>query len=112
NPNPDPQKQPPGITITLPDAADVRPQDVPGGAVSGQAQAAAAPISHTAKIDSTKEYKVQPGDSLYRISVKLYGKSELSDKIYELNKAAIGADPAKLKLGMILKLPQPPTVTH
>ena len=37
--------------------------------------------------------------------MKLYGNIRMVDKLYELNKNAIGADPAKLKLGMILKLP-------
>jgi len=30
--------------------------------------------------------------------------------IYEANKDTIGADPGKLKLGTVLKLPEPPTV--
>jgi hypothetical protein len=31
------------------------------------------------------------------------------DKLYELNKEVIGANPAHLKAGMVLKLPEPPT---
>jgi nucleoid-associated protein YgaU len=60
------------------------------------------------KIDTTKQYKVQSGDSLYKISLKLYGKSTYVDRIYEANKQTIGADPKKLKLGMILELPEKP----
>ena len=104
NPNLDPKKLKIGMTITLPDISSVKPPDVPGGAAAQHASAT------EQKVDQSKEYKVQPGDSLYKISVKLYGKSEMQTKIYELNKEQIGADPAKLKLGAVLKLPSPPTV--
>ena len=53
---------------------------------------------------------MQSGDSLHKISMKLYGKIDMVQKIYDLNKSAIGDNPAKLKLGQVLKLPQPPTV--
>jgi hypothetical protein len=33
----------------------------------------------------------------------------MGDRIYEANKQVIGADPRRLKLGMILQLPEPPT---
>jgi hypothetical protein len=32
----------------------------------------------------------------------------MADKIYELNKATIGDDSAKLKVGMVLKMPPNP----
>jgi nucleoid-associated protein YgaU len=59
-------------------------------------------------VDPRSEYRVQSGDSLHKIAVKLYGKIDMVDKIYELNKAAIGPNKAKLKLGMVLKLPEAP----
>ena len=34
------------------------------------------------------------------------------DALYEANKQAIGPDPRKLKLGMVLKLPEQPTVAR
>jgi nucleoid-associated protein YgaU len=42
--------------------------------------------------------------------MKLYGKSGYVERIYEKNKALIGSDPKKLKLGMILELPEKTTV--
>lgn len=60
-------------------------------------------------VDAKKEYRVQAGDNLHRICMKLYGNPKNVDAIYTLNKAAIGSDPAKLKLGMVLALPAAPT---
>ena len=48
------------------------------------------------------------GDNLYRIAMKHYGKPEMTDAIYELNKQVIGPDPAKLTLNTVLKLPDAP----
>ena len=76
-----------------------------------QAASDKAPASATEpKIDANKQYRVVANDSLYKISLKLYGKSSYVDKIYEKNKAAIGPDPKKLKLGMVLDLPEKTTV--
>lgn len=100
NPGLDPAKLKIGATINLPEATEAKHEGIANAAVSGE----------KVTINSTTEYKVAPGDSLYKISVKLYGKSDFSTKIYDLNKAAIGADPAKLKVGSVLKLPQAPTV--
>jgi len=61
---------------------------------------------------SAKEYAVQADDSLYKISMKLYGKGDKVDAIYELNKEKIGSDPARLKVGMVLKLPEAPSAVH
>jgi nucleoid-associated protein YgaU len=99
NPGLVPEKLRPGMRINLPDASEVR-----GGgssAVSNQAT--------TATVDSRTEYRVQPGDSLHRISQKLYGTADLAERIYQLNQSTIGPDRARLKVGQVLKLPQPPT---
>ena len=98
NPNLDPKKMKPGMTIILPAASDVNPK-----------VANAANASAPAEVDAKTEYRVQSNDSLYRIAMKLYGKPEMVSKIYDLNKDTIGSDPAKLKLNMVLKLPEPPT---
>jgi nucleoid-associated protein YgaU len=98
NPNIDPRKLRPGMAIKVPPASEVK------AVVNTPTQEAAAPV------DEKSEYRIASGDSLYKISIKLYGKADRADKIYELNKAAIGTDPAKLKLGMVLKLPEAPTV--
>lgn len=99
NPGLDPAKLKIGQTINLPDIAQAKNDGIANAATAGA----------RVTVDSNTEYKVAPGDSLYKISVKLYGKSDFSTKIYDLNKAAIGADPAKLKVGSVLKLPQAPT---
>jgi nucleoid-associated protein YgaU len=88
-----------GTTLLLPDVADVVPT------AAGASSTTAAPV------DSKSEYRVQSRDSLYSISVKLYGSPEKMAELYELNKQAIGADPGKLKLNMVLKLPAAPTAS-
>jgi nucleoid-associated protein YgaU len=112
NPDLDPAKLRPGMKINLPDPASVKPTESATPVVN--------PTTPTVNRTSTPkaekplaadEYRVQSNDNLYRISVKLYGTPKRSDEIYELNKARIGDDPAKLKVGQILKLPAPPTKT-
>lgn len=98
NPNLDPKKMKPGMTIILPAASDVNPK-----------AASVASASVPAEVNARTEYRVQSNDSLYRIAMKLYGKPEMITKIYDMNKETIGSDPAKLKLNMVLKLPEPPT---
>ena len=98
NPNVDEKRLRPGTVINIPDASAFKTR----GAQQASAALAAAPT-----IDAKSEYQVQQGDSLYKIAVKLYGKSDKADAIYELNKDKIGDDPAKVKVGMVLKLPQP-----
>jgi nucleoid-associated protein YgaU len=60
--------------------------------------------------DPTTTYKVVSGDSLERIAIRLYGSPEMKDNLYDANKSLIGADENRLKVGWVLKLPQPPTV--
>ena len=114
NPGIDPQRLKVGATINLPDASAVKPSNAGAGTPVSEAgaQHASAHIPGTAAvtIDSTKEYRVLSGDSLHKISIKLYGRSGEADKIYQLNKQTIGEDPHRLKVGQVLKLPEPPTV--
>lgn len=60
-------------------------------------------------LDDTRQYRVQPNDSLHAIAQRLYGDANRWAKIYELNRTVIGADPARLKVGMVLTLPEAPT---
>jgi nucleoid-associated protein YgaU len=62
----------------------------------------------TGTIDTTKQYRVQAGDTLHRISQKLYGQTKYWSAIYDLNKAAIGPDAGRIKVGTVLNLPQIP----
>lgn len=92
NPGVDPTRLKLGQTITLP-------------AIDTQPAAAAAPVI----LDARTEYKVQPNDNLHTICLRLYGNATRVEKLYELNKAAIGDDMARVKAGIVLKLPEPPT---
>jgi nucleoid-associated protein YgaU len=101
NPNIDPTRLKPGMTITIPPIDTAAKAVTPGAAQTATAAEKA--------IDPKTEYKVQPGDNLHNISLRLYGKADRMDKIYELNKATIGDDMARLKVGQVLKLPEAPT---
>jgi nucleoid-associated protein YgaU len=94
NPSINPNRLSPGTKLIIP-------------ALSAASEATA--VTASATIDSLTQYEVQPSDSLYRISMKLYGKADHVDKLYEDNKDVIGSDPRRLKLHMVLKLSDPPT---
>lgn len=105
NPNLDPNRMKPGTTINLPPASEVKP-----AAVAQAPAASPAASASKAPLDPTKQYLVQSGDSLERISIKLYGTRDRFEKLYEINKQLIGADPARIKVGQVLTLPEPPSV--
>lgn len=100
NPNVDPDKLKPGMTIQLPPDSQVK--ESRGKSSSKSSGSAAA--------SDGKTYTVQNGDSLYKIAKKLYGNGQKSDDLYEANKQLIGPDSTRLKVGMVLKLPEAPTV--
>jgi len=100
NPNIDPTRLKPGMTITIPAIDTTAKAAAPGTPAQATAEKA---------LDPKTQYKVQPGDNLHNISLKLYGKADRVDKIYEKNKATIGEDMARLKVGMVLELPEAPT---
>lgn len=108
NPGLDPHKLKPGMVIQLPDPQQV----VPHGSTQATEGSAAGGSSSSTAIDASHQYRVTAGDSLYKISVKLYGNGGYVDQIYEKNKQAIGSDPARLKVGMVLELPAKPTVAQ
>ena len=92
NPNVQPKSLRPGMILIIPAfSAPVEPA----------APAAVAP----APLNPKTEYRVQAGDSLYKIAVHLFNNGQYAEKIYDLNKPIIGPDPAKLKVGMVLNLP-------
>ena len=94
------------MTINLPAIDSAKSSSSSSSSGTGTAISASA----TEKaLDPKTEYKVQANDNLYSISLKLYGKADRVEKIYEANKATIGDDMAKLKVGTILKLPEAPT---
>jgi nucleoid-associated protein YgaU len=52
---------------------------------------------------------VHKGDTLSRIAESVYGdmSPQAWQHIYNANKAAIGADPSRLRIGMQLTIPNP-----
>ena len=101
NPTVDPSRVRPGTVINLPDASAVK------GSSSPSTPPSAGGSSEKA-VDSETEYRVESGDSLYKISVKRFGTPSMTEAIYELNKQTIGADSSRLKVGTVLKLPPKP----
>lgn len=97
NPNIDPRMLKPGMTINIPPVDQVR------------ADQPAARTAQPVAVDAKTEYRVETGDNLYKISMKLYGKPDRVDKLYELNKTTIGPRKDAVQVGMVLKLPEAPT---
>ncbi len=93
----DPTRLRPGDVIKIPSRSSVIPSTP------------SKPVDQA--IDSAREYRVQSGDSLYKISMRLYGHPRQIDAIYDLNRDTIGPDRAKLKLNQVLRLPEPPART-
>ena len=112
NPNVNPSRLRPGTMINLPARAAASDDTAaPSSALKNAGVASRSSSKGSAVTDSTREYVVKPSDSWYRISMKLYGRGDKADTLYEVNKDVIGSDPGKLKVGMILKLPVVPTQT-
>ncbi|MBU1006330.1 MAG: LysM peptidoglycan-binding domain-containing protein [Candidatus Omnitrophica bacterium] len=73
-------------------------------------QEVASPVSSPAKKDkavekSTRTYVVQKGDTLQKISDKVYGTTKNWKKIFNANKKTL-KDPNKIKLGQKLIIPE------
>jgi nucleoid-associated protein YgaU len=109
NPGLNPNNLKPGLVINLPPAEEVKASAAAEKSAKASAELAGAKMVDEVKIDASRQYKVVSGDSLYKIGQKLYGSGLMGDKIYEMNRQVIGADPKRLKLGMVLELPQAPT---
>ncbi len=90
NPNVDPRQMKIGSRITIP---PLNLDDV------------GAPARFEAREVGTRRYYVQQGDSLYAIADAKLGTGARWSEIYEMNKAVIGADPSRLKVGVALTLP-------
>jgi LysM repeat protein len=52
-----------------------------------------------------KTYTVKPGDSLSKIAKQFYGKASLWPRIYDANKAVIGANPNLIRPGQVFVIP-------
>jgi nucleoid-associated protein YgaU len=95
NPNISPNHLKPGTQIVLPNASEVNPEASPATVTTVERTPAA----------GGRTYTVKSGDTLYAISKELFGTPKEAGTIYDLNKSIIGPNEARLKLGMVLKLP-------
>jgi nucleoid-associated protein YgaU len=72
-----------------------------------------APVGMTTAVSSTsrprppvpKTYVVKQGDSLWLIAKRFTGSGSRWQEMYQLNRAIIGPDPNKLKIGLVLRVP-------
>jgi nucleoid-associated protein YgaU len=99
NPNVDPGRLKPGMTIQLPPASQVKE-------ARKTSRSSGASSSTSALSSDRKSYTVQKNDSLYKIAKKVYGNGSKSDDLYAANKQTIGPDSTRLRVGMVLTLPE------
>jgi nucleoid-associated protein YgaU len=98
NPGVDPRRMKIGTLLIIPELSDT--EKTPSASVS----------TVEASIDTSTAYKVQSGDTLDKICRRLYDDPGMIGKLYDANQSLIGPDENVLKVGWILKLPQPPSV--
>jgi nucleoid-associated protein YgaU len=102
-----------GDKINLPDISTVRPVEaVDPAAMAVETRTVAhttlAPVTSDSALTEGRTYKVKAGDNLYKIARAELGSGRLADELYALNKDLIGPDKSRLKLDMVLKLPDQP----
>jgi nucleoid-associated protein YgaU len=105
NPTVNPARLKPGMVIQLPGETEAKQ-----ATAKAQDKPAAAASSGSALSADASTYTVQSGDNLYKISRKLYGNGSKGDELYTANKDRIGPDSTRLKIGMVLQLPEKPTI--
>ena len=104
NPTVNPAKLKVGTKLMLPDVSVVHPH--PSVVVPNLSDPTVADEPPTlASAGGPTVYRVQSGDSLYKIAKRKLGSGRRADELYELNRDAIGSNPTKLRLGMALRLP-------
>jgi len=79
---------------------------VVGDSASASAKTPVKSAAGGATVSASKTYEVKEGDTLYGIAKSLYGDGTRWHEIYELNKAAMKNDPKRLKVGMVLNVPE------
>lgn len=98
NPGLEPERLKIGQVIKVPDASASAPARTP-------AAAATTTVATSEHGTVNGSYTVTSGDTLSRISEKVYGSSKLWKQIYDANKETIGEDPTRLKVGQVLHIP-------
>lgn len=102
NPGLEPERLKIGQVLKLPEVG------APSSGKTGTPAAAATTTVQTggsSASSGTGTYTVAAGDTLSRISSKVYGDSKHWQQIYDANKDAIGPNPASLKVGQVLHIP-------
>lgn len=106
NPNVDARRLKVGQKLLVPDRDTGRQQSAAQQPAAQQATPPApAGDAQAASADPTV-YVVAAGDTLGSIAKVRYGREQFWQEIYNLNRDVIGDDPARLKVGMKLKMPQ------
>jgi nucleoid-associated protein YgaU len=103
NPNVSPNRLKIGTIINVPALGE------PIAPKSGAARDMNSSIASGANVDSSKSYRIRPSDTLMAIARRLYGDGQAWEKIYAANRDIIGSNPARLQVGMVLRLPEAPT---
>ena len=116
NPGVEPETMKPGTRIVLPELSTTQaePRAARGNGTGGSSAIEAATAGANAglrPVDPKVEYRIQSGDSLARISQRLYGTELRVDDLYNANRDAIGPNRERLKVGMVLRLPEAPAST-
>jgi nucleoid-associated protein YgaU len=106
NPEVNPNRLKLGTVLRIPDVATVK------GATASLPAEPTTTSGSSLVVDPAREYQIVSGDSLEKISRKLYGDASKVNAIYDLNRDVIGADPARLRVRTVLKLPAPPTAAR
>ena len=78
------------------------------GSAAGGKGKGASPFSSTKIL---AEHKVKEGDTLGALALQYYGSASKDYwmVIYDMNKRVIGENPNKVKLGLLLKIPELPS---
>jgi nucleoid-associated protein YgaU len=72
---------------------------------SGSSSTAPPPAAPAPAAPAPQIHVVAPGDSLWKIAKKVYGKGNLWPQIYDANKETIGGNPDLIKPGQKLVIP-------
>jgi nucleoid-associated protein YgaU len=110
NPNVSPNRLRVGTVLNIPDIGKTATEAAEGTSAL-TAIPAAAEQPQPAVLDASRTYRVQASDTLMGIARKLYGNGQAWEKIYDANRDAIGPNPARLKVNMVLRLPEAPATT-
>jgi nucleoid-associated protein YgaU len=97
----DPRQLKIGTVVVVPeDASATRPHH------AAALPAAAEDPGRAAAQPEGKTYRVQEGDTFYRIAARQLGSSSRWEELYELNRGLVRDDPRRLRPGMVIRLPQ------